>query len=299
MVYILSNGRSGSTLLDLLLGSVSNVWTVGEAQLLPFELRENRSPCGCGRTVTECPFWMEVVPRLALEEGKRAYGIGYFRDTYGAGRVLRWRLLPELLTGRDSGDRESVRRYGRANATYLDEVREKASAHGGAHVRWLVDASKDPYRLMWLNASDFFELRVIHLTKAPAAFVYSMVRPELPGGLGKTARMAGRWLVENALMLRLCRTAFPRNHVRHVRYRDLAGRPREVLEMIGEWLDLDVSSVSGRSLRTYENHALSGNKMRWEDTEVRLDERWKDEFPAVHRRLVRLVARPLASSLGY
>jgi hypothetical protein len=61
LVYILSNGRSGTTLLDLLLGAHPRVWTVGEVQNLPWEMRYPRAPCGCGNPVQESPFWAPIL----------------------------------------------------------------------------------------------------------------------------------------------------------------------------------------------------------------------------------------------
>ncbi len=54
LIYIASNGRSGSTLLDLLLGTHSNIWILGEFQNLPWELIEPRQTCGCGTAVEHC-----------------------------------------------------------------------------------------------------------------------------------------------------------------------------------------------------------------------------------------------------
>lgn len=298
VIYVLSSGRSGTTLLDLLLGSASRAWTVGEAQLLPWELREERAPCGCGRPVDECPFWRQVRAEAPLGEGP--YPIEHFRESYGAGQVLRWRLLPDLLRGKVGGPRRrSAAAYGRVNADYLRAVRQEAEALSGRSIRWLVDASMDPYRLLWLQDSGRFELRVIHLTKAPPAFVYSMVRNRLPGGRRRAVRMAGRWLVENALMVRLCRIAFPDDGTRHVRYEDLAGRPSEVRREMGAWLDLELPAWSGRTFRAYENHAISGNEMRWSDTNIRLDQRWRSELPPLHRTLSNMICAPLAGRLGY
>ncbi len=298
LIYILSSGRSGTTLLDLLIGSAQRAWTVGEAQLLPWELREQRSPCGCARPVSECPFWSELLDDLPLDQSR--YPIEHFREAYGVGRVVRWRRLPGLLRGRTRASEEpAVSAYGRVNAAYLRTVWDAAGSWADEQVRWLVDASMDPYRLLWLKASDRFDLRVVHLTKSPPAFVYSMVRDRLPAGWKKTIRMAGRWLVENALMVRLCDAAFVSEHVRRLRYEDLAGQPDKARRALSEWLDLEFPPWDGRTFRSYENHAISGNEMRWEDTEVELDTRWRHQLPDLHRRVTGLITAPLAARLGY
>lgn len=298
LIYILSNGRSGTTLLDMLLGSSPAVWTVGEAQLLPWELRESHAPCGCGAELTDCSFWRSILPEIPVDEG--SFPIDHFREQHGAGKVLRWRLLPGLLRGRTEGDdRRAAATYGRVNAEYLAAVRREARNATGKEVRWLVDASMDPYRLLWLQQSGRFRIRVVHLTKTPEGFVYSMTRNEEGGAHLLAVRMAGRWLLENALMVRLCHAALSSHQWRHVRYEDLASRPEVLRERFSEWLGVEFPAWEGKSFRGYTNHGVSGGRMRWEDSEIRLDTRWKRELPPHHRRVSRFLTLPVARLLGY
>lgn len=298
LVYILSNGRSGTTLLDLLLGSAPAAWTVGEAQLLPRELIEERRPCGCGRPVKACPFWSDVLPRVPLDGID--FPIHHFRESYGAGKVLRWGLLWDLLRGRATGSRKlAAEAYGRVNAEYLHVVREVARSRSRSDVQWVVDASMDPYRLLWLRASGRFEIRVVHLFKSPEAFVYSMVKDRLPAGRQAALRMAGRWLVENALMVRLCRAAFDPGETRRVRYERLAGEPEVVRREMEAWLEIDLPTWEGSAFRQANTHGISGGRTRWSDTPVQLDRAWREQLPTFHRTLARLITVPLAQRLGY
>ena len=61
LIYIAGPSHCGSTLLDLMLGSASGVWTLGEAQVLPVLANEDTRPCGCGRRIHECDFWGPVL----------------------------------------------------------------------------------------------------------------------------------------------------------------------------------------------------------------------------------------------
>jgi hypothetical protein len=73
------------------------------------------------------------------------------------------------------------------------------------------------------------------------------------------------------------------------------------MQSIGEWLDLDYPPSLVHNFRNYENFAISGNMMRWRESEdeIRLDERWKEEFPAPYRALVGMLARPFHELCGY
>ncbi len=93
VVYIAGSGRSGSTLLDRMLGQMPGVTAIGElAQLWrPGEL--DKLVCGCGTPVRSCPFWSRVADR--------AYG-GWDTDDFRQAVelravVTRHRRLPLLV----------------------------------------------------------------------------------------------------------------------------------------------------------------------------------------------------------
>ena len=299
LVYIASNGHSGSTLLDLLLGAHPNVWTLGEAQNLPWELRNQRVPCGCGAPVEKDEFWQPLLEDIPLEiEG---YHIGYFRNIAQVGKVLRWKLLPDVIRNEISDEwRPAVQEYGQNNFEYFSTVREAAAERTDQSIAWLVDNSKDPYRLFWLQHSGMYRMRVIHLVKDPRAFVYSMTK-SAPQDLQATIRYTGRWIVENALISRIVDNAVFDEHVRRVRYSELARRPKKTLQSIGEWLNLEYDSALVDDFREYENHAISGNMMRWRerDDEIRLDERWKRNLPSLNAQLIATMTRPFLKYCGY
>lgn len=294
IVYILSSGRSGSTLLDLLLGSHPNIWTLGEAQLLPWVIKAN-TRCGCGTPISTCGFWQALIPRLSLE--RTPYPIEYFRTNRGQGRTIHWPLLPGLLCGAVAKrQQQAIDRYGRINASYFNAVLHAASERRGAPTNWLVDASKDVYRLHWLQKSGLFDLRVIHLIKHPSAFVYSMIKSDLPHARRKAIRMTGRWIVEKILAQRLCTSAFAREKSILLRYEQLASRPEETMIRVGKWLGVAFSPDLIRGFRNYQNHALSGNQMRWQDSAIRLDEQWRTVLPPSYIQAIRFATWPVRAS---
>ncbi len=296
VIYILSNGRSGSTLLDLLLGSHQNVWTLGEAQNLPWEVRANR-PSGSGKPIQECPFWQSVLPHIPLENSN--YPIEFFR-LKERGKVIRWKLLPGLCQGQIPRHyQDAVREYGKLNYTYFREVWIAAQKERQNSIEWLVDASKDPYRLFWLQHSDLFEFKVIHLTKSPPAFVYSTSKDELPKATKKVIRMSGRWLVENAIMSLVCHRNIDTNSFTHLRYEDLASQPDIALQKVSKNLGITLKSQSEKDFRGMKNYAISGNKMRWQNTSIKLDEKWRFSLPQKYQQIVWSLTEFAAKKYGY
>src|SRR5436190_1536245 len=158
LVYVASIGRSGSTLLELLLGAHEDIATVGELHLWPHELRPGgrHLPCGCGLPIEACPFWLEMARRVD-PLGSPPPRLDAFREEHTGGRTLRLgRLLDFLVRPRPEVDREV--------ATYADNTERTLRAFAdlteettGRRPDWLVDASKDPYRLAWLVRSGRFD----------------------------------------------------------------------------------------------------------------------------------------------
>ena len=56
VLYITGLWRSGSTILDIILGSHHLVEGVGELRTLPAALVDGAT-CACGQPVDRCPFW--------------------------------------------------------------------------------------------------------------------------------------------------------------------------------------------------------------------------------------------------
>lgn len=299
LIYILSNGRSGSTILDIMLGSFLNTWTLGEAQLLPLELDVD-GVCGTGEKIKDSVFWKELVNKLKLKDDSTC--ISYFRrkNQNGApsGAVLRKNLI-ELCT-RDK-KHELIESYGKLNYDFFQSViRHAESNQFTEKIHWIIDASKDPYRLMWLKKSGYFDIKVIHLTKTPTAFVYSTSKTKYGRVRSYMVfRMTLRWIVENAIMRIVCKKFFCKEDVYRLKYENLAKDPVKTLDLIGKQFGINLSNYSQNRFREYSNYGISGNKSRWENTNIYLDEKWKTNFPAHYRFLVTLLTRPFIKLHGF
>ena len=297
LCYILSSGRSGSTLLDLLLGSLPGLFTLGELQVLPFEVAENRSPCGCGQPLADCPFWGPLLAQLQFENGRAR--LTQFRDTHTTGRVLRREHFPDVLAGRVGRSRTAAADdYAALNEALLRQVVERVEQHTGSAPRWLIDASKDPYRLLWLSRSPRIELRVVHLVKDPRAFVHSITRGSKPVRASSVARFGARWAIENSGMARLGER-LGTDAYRRVSYEDLSGAPEATLRSLGHWLGVDVPDDATECFREAQNHAIAGNQMRWQDRGIELDTDWRQDLPRWARVSVGVLTHPARVRLAH
>mgnify|MGYP001454067227 CR=1 FL=1 len=296
LIYILGNGYSGSTLLDLLLGSHPNIWTLGEVQHLPEEISKNKL-CGCNLPIQSCAFWQSVVSNVPF--GDPDYPMDYFDKFPVGNRYLRWDTFRKIFGTVDGNKKKAVDCYNRVNADWFNAIWHEAVKKRGGAIDWLVDSSKNSDRLFWLQQSNTFDLRVIHLIKAPSAFVYSMMKRNLPYTWSKVIRMTGIWVLENWIGKRICTSMMPREHTFILRYEELASRPEATMTRIGNWLGLDFPPEVVHGFRKYENHAVSGNQMRWQEAEISLDEKWRTMLPAAYQRAINIFTMPFRRMFGY
>jgi hypothetical protein len=302
VLYLGGLGRSGSTLLDRMLGNLPGVFSGGEVRHIWSRSLLEGEVCGCGQDFTACRFWAAV--------GKRAFG-GW--DRVDLDRVLfleravdRHRFLPLLAFPRAaSGFDRRVREYAHILAPLYRAIREEA----GAEV--VVDSTMDPSYGFLLRHVPDVDLRVVHLVRDSRGVAYSWTKPvPRPGIVGRVARtrtyppvrIGLRWLEFNAMMEWLGRLA----PVTTILYEDVVRNPRTVITSIARAAGLSVGEdelgfVSDGTVHLGDNHAIAGNRMKFErgTLPLRLDDEWRSRLGPMQQRLVSTATWPLLKRYGY
>ncbi len=325
VVYLGGLGRSGSTLLERLLGEIPGIAACGEiVHLWQRGVAENER-CGCGLEFAACDFWKQV--------GKEAFGgwdtfdtarIGHLKDT-----VDRTRLIPRLSRRTGLSQRLALPPHLRSDLAeyagyYLSLYRAIADASG---CDALVDSSKHASLAFCLSRCEEIDLRVIHMVRDSRAVAYSwtikVARPEA-GAAGPPGRLlasgssrymttyspvsaAGHWNAQNGALQLLARRGTP---VLRVRYEDLVDAPEQTLRRVATFAGAPAGSLSLPFLHTEGDscyaeltkaHTASGNPMRFATGKVAIrgDDRWRAAMPDKDRRTVTALTLPLLSRYGY
>ena len=273
-------GRSGSTLLERMLGESPSVASVGETvHLWERGLRDDEL-CGCGLAFHTCPFWAEV--------GDAAFGGWSTLDPDAEVRlrraVVRTRFTPWLI-GPAPTPAWRLRRD--RFARRLTSLYAAAAAVDGSAV--LVDSSKHPAYAMLLRRARV-DLRCVLVVRDPRAVAYSwqrsVRRPEIVDRDVEMPRYspaytAVTWELYSLLYRLLGWLGVP---LMVVRYEDLMSRPeqtlREVLGFAGI-TDPEVLPVHEDEVVLTPGHTVAGNPMRFQTGPVPLasDDTWRREMP--------------------
>ncbi|MEY2430626.1 MAG: hypothetical protein QOC92_351 [Acidimicrobiaceae bacterium] len=291
VVYIGGAGRSGSTLLDNVLGSSPGWFSAGELRLLWSARQLWTHQCGCGQPLRECELWSAVLREVGAVDLSWAAGMER--------RVLRsrqtWRLLQRQGVGALPGGRDYAALTGRL-------LRAITAVTGD---RVVVDSSKSPIGVAVL-ATAGARVAAVHLVRDPRAVAWSWQRPNMTVTSARPLKQRGvasaamEWTTNNFAMEAVMR----RSRVRRtrIRYEDLIDRPGHGLSAIAEAVGSDLEvRLSGTTVSLGPNHTVAGNPSRFRigDVHLRRDDEWRSRLPRHDRRVATALTSPLLLRYGY
>jgi hypothetical protein len=304
VLYIGGSGRSGSTLLERLVGQLPDAFPLGEVVFLWRRGVLEDQLCGCGERFSGCPFWTAV--------GTRAFG-GWGRidleEVLALQRAVdRNRFIPLMAAGgvAPSGYRRALGRY----AEYVVPVYRAAMDVSEAGV--LIDSSKHASSAFLLGRLRGLDLRVVHLVRDSRGVAYSWTKqvrkPEVVDGASYMPRYSpGRqslyWLAYNAMFEGLPASGVATTRVR---YEWLLREPRREIGRVARFAGIRADDEAfaflvDRSATLRPNHTVSGNPMRFKNgpVELRIDDAWRRELPRRQAALVSGLTWPLQRRYGY
>ncbi|MGH7776644.1 MAG: sulfotransferase family protein [Candidatus Dormibacterales bacterium] len=303
VLYIGGCTRSGSTLVDRMLGQVPGVLSTGEFGLMTtHSLVENRL-CGCGLRFSECGFWQEV--------GRRAFG-GWESDEARElvrlhPTLTRQRQIPLLVVpGLSPAFRRRLERY----RELLSRLYAAAAEVGEASV--IVDSTKAPAYAFVLRGVPGVDMRTLHLVRDSRGTAFSSSKVQImQDSVDRVVYkhrypalvITLRWIAYHLLFDYLA--AVDRKTLVS-RYEDIVRDPRgsvrRILAFLGrEVRDEELAFAEPDSVELRVDHTAVGNDMRFRHGRIALreDDQWKTSFDARSRRTVTVLSWPLLKRWRY
>lgn len=306
-VYICSAGHSGSTLLDLLLGSHSRIESLGEISHLPKNIALN-TDCSCGAKLTHCNVWKPIlisigeklnadlfVTPYALNTGypkavtvvDRSHQTPYYLLERKFVHGLMYLELKHGLTLLKSTKKKFYQSLDHRFLLY-DSVKEHQK------VGVVVDSSKTYLEAIALYRMRPQQVKIILLTRDGRGVMYSNMKKNL----GRRHGLVG-WKHYYSRALPLLEKHVKQEDFITVHYEDLAERTNDELERLCQFLSLDFEP-SMRDFSAHEHHITNGNDMRFSrSSEIRLDNSWKTGLTKKDLQFFDRLAGKLSRSLGY
>jgi hypothetical protein len=303
VVYVGGSQRSGSTLLDRMLGQVSGHESAGEIVHLWARGLKNNELCGCGIAFLDCPFWSQV-GRIAFGgwDHVRVDEVLSLQRRVDRNRYIVFMLVPSLWP--------RYHRDLRAYTSILERLYRAIRQVAGGNA--IIDSSKHASTAFLLRRVAGLRPRIIHLVRDSRGVAFSLLKhvrkPEVVGRdefmqrIGPW-RSGSEWLVFNGLFHILRWVGSPSLLVR---YEDLVRSPEDTLRDITAFDGTPPPSgtfpfIDGPSVTLGVDHTVAGNPMRFKHGtfELSLDETWARSMRARQRRITTGLTWPLLLAYRY
>jgi Sulfotransferase family len=306
VLYISAWGRSGTTILDNLLGELDGFFSAGELRYLWRRGLLGSTPCGCGLPIASCTVWPAVlneafsgvVPPDPVDVVRWQEETARFRHT--------WRLLRQP----SAGSRKTAALQGYSDA--LSRIYQAIARVTGARV--IVDSSKRPSEAALLRLLPGVVPYYVHMVRDPRAVAYSWQRRKqwtASTTASPTRFMRRHGPVDSTLgwiSFNLAAEAVANRHASgnsmRLRYEDFMSSPQDVLRALAELVDehpAQLPFVAERTVQLGGNHTVSGNPSRFKvgTVELRDDDEWRAKQSKFDRIIVTSLALPFFRRYGY
>ncbi|GAB4523072.1 MAG: sulfotransferase [Pleurocapsa sp.] len=309
IISIAGFGRSGTTILGNILGSISGFFHTGETCFLWENGINNNRNCGCGLPFRQCSLWHDILKNAYGNlENLKDINIKYLKQQ---GIPQNRDILPALIFKKRKENLESVHENLKKYLINQEKLYRSIANHTNCDV--IIDSSKFPSYVYLLNLISSIDLYVVHLVRDPRAVAYSWQKKRIRSDVStknnllqeqfKPTKVALQWNAWN-LLLEFFGNKELKQHYLFLKYEQFMQNPQQtvksILNFVGE-ADKELPFVDSSSVSLTVNHTIWGNPIRSKTGLVKLktDEQWKDKISPSHRKTVVAITLPLLLKYGY
>lgn len=303
VLYIFGSGRSGSTLVERILGTFPGYTNVGELVGLFRQTLVHDERCGCGSRFSECPFWQGVGRVFDNWDPAFVHSAARLQRSVVRQRRSGSLLVPRLATGEHRADQQRW-------VALQEQLYRAIADQAGARV--VVDASKYFAPALLTRQCRGIDLRFLYLVRDVRGVAYSWAksgvkrphaaeRDDVMGSFS-VARTAARWSRAEAQAALL---KFATRYSATVRYEDLVTSPASTVQTALRDLGLPESEAAdhlvGQTVTLPPSHGLGGNPGRFTTgpIELRADKAYRAELSDRDWRMITAIGLPGLIRHGY
>lgn len=304
LLYIAGAGRSGTTLLDILVGEQDGFFSAGELRWIWWG-RIDGWQCGCGRRLRECDFWNEVLAGAYERPSAGEVDVpGFLRLQQ---RTVRLHYLPRILM--QSADKNPKWSRLKEYADIANRLYTGIARTSGARV--VVDSSKNSPEAALMRLLPDVDPYLIHLVRDPRGVANSMKRKvKMEPTAEKTFDQPRHSTVISALIwdrknlaADLTNLRFPPDKKMLVHYEDVVAHPRATIERIARFVgepSAGINFVDDKTVELSGNHTAWGNPSRFKTGQIQLrpDNEWLTRLKTGDRLISTGLTFPLLLRYG-
>jgi phage anti-repressor protein len=301
LIYIAGYGRSGSTLIERILGSNDQIVALGEMKDYLFIIDKPEEKCACGENVISCKFWNLIYKYF---KGLDINKLRKQQKKYESFSGLKYHFL------RNKG--KDIENY----KEFLYALYSEIFSQSGKETKYLVDSSKTAresfLRPILLNEVDNIEVKLIHLVRDGRACLYSNLRGsnrKMEKGIDAKIPWVGfrtviSWALAN-ISAHLFKWRFGKDNYFRLKYEDFIDDPVNKLKEMEKYLDIDFYrqiEMIKQNEAIPLSHQIAGNRLRNKQNlrlSSRYKEMWREKLPLQYKMLFWIFDWPFVLMYGY
>jgi Sulfotransferase family len=303
VIFVLSDVRSGSTLLDQCLGGHPDIVSLGEVHWLRAYSTEDRriyNPvhalvCSCGLRVRECPFWRQVEQLLGRPLDSLNLRIAMRVRHRRAGETAIRRGLIRLIGTAPGLFRLSVVRAALGGPKVARDCIDLYNAVSGASSKRIcVDSSKSPYRFRAVFGIEPQKTHAIILVRDYRAVVHSKMKR------GQALQKAAVGWRKKMIEIDSLTKDLPDSSVHFLKYEAFCADPKRELRKVCAFLGVEFSETMLQRSSEHMHH-VGGSPSKFDPARGRiaLDRSYERQFSQNALCEIRELVGDVASRWGY
>jgi hypothetical protein len=250
ILYIMGTGRTGTTILELLLASNPDMTGVGEVKHIFRDGFLRDLPCACGRSSRECELWSAVLQTTGWQQSDCE------RIRRAVEAVESHARFPLTFAGITS--RKTLALYRRASEVLFRSV--SAATH--RHV--VVDSSKYAGRALMLARLFPDSVKVLCITRSADGIIAAFQKKNDGEQRPKPPIAVAAYYLYVLLCMRLVRGRL-KGRAFSIRFEDLNRDPVAVLRSIEDWSGYPLATARAKLAASEAfdaGHIVTGNRIR-------------------------------------
>jgi len=270
IIYIMSDVRSGSTLLENLLSKSDEVISVGESRFLSSHINKGRIgrtwdwKCSCGKDILECDFWKNILRDKSADDIKNLKTEIQVDDS----------ILKPLI-GRNYGKFWKTEDSKQVTTT-LDYIYNKIYETTKKNV--IVDSSKNPFQALAFYKNSKYNFKIIYLKRDIRAVSISKRKWVKKNNRNKAKYLYWYLFVTKLYELK-CKWVFKRissPDIITINYKDLAVDYQYEMSKVCGFAKINQFEIP-EFMYLDDDHTIAGTPNRFTKRRIAYDEKWKIE----------------------
>tara|TARA_Y100000996_G_C22471037_1_gene622110 strand:+ start:201 stop:1097 length:897 start_codon:yes stop_codon:yes gene_type:complete len=281
LIYIAGGGHSGTTIIDLLISSSKEVFSIGEGKFYEkyIENDDGKRLCTCKEKFKDCSFWQEV--RRNIEK----------KDIYPYSNSIFQQIKIMILTFFSPWFPKKSSNQGYDN---IISSCFNAALDVKPKLKYILDSSKDPFYLFELCKNLNYEIIVIHIIRDARGYAYSYnneERKRLKLDIKSNIRAVIEWIVLNLLIVRIIDRFAIKSY--RTSYEEFCSNPQKFINKISSLLEINLDENFLKSIEGNDYHNLEGNNLRFSKVDQIIeDKKWIMKLSSTRKFFLGLISRP-------